>query len=101
MCKLELGSADLKGREGGGNRVTAGGWDCESQSYQVVRGERVRGGRVRGERVRGRDQRRTLLVPDCDCERVAQSSMNKSLHFCIECGRKQSLGAEVGREGKR
>ena len=56
---------------------------------------------MRGERVRGRDQRRTLLVPDCDCERVAQSSMNKSLHFCIECGRKQSLGAEVGREGKR
>ena len=90
MCKLELGSADLKGREGGeqGHSWWLG---CESQSYQVVRGERVR----------GRDQRRTLLVPDCDCERVAQSSMNKSLHFCIECGRKQSLGAEVGREEKR
>ena len=56
---------------------------------------------MRGERVRGGDRRRTLLVPDCDCERAAQSSMNKSLHFCIECGRKQSLGAEVEREGKR
>ena len=54
---------------------------------------------MRGEGVRGGDQPRTVLVSDGDCERVAQSSTNKSLHFRIECGREQALGTEkVGKD---
>lgn len=76
MCKPD-GDGD-----GDHGDVCGSGW--VGGIYQVVGGEGVRS------RCQWIDIS-SMPVPDSECERVAQSSMNERLHLRIQCCREQSL----------